>query len=175
MGTTGSSKALIHLINALKSSDPDLQRTAISSLSNWPGGEPVSELLNFAEKTPDETLQVLALRSLVNILKNNADIQKEIKFESYKKAMDLAKSDSEKRLVLSGLGDVYTLSAMNYAAGFLKIQNLKQEAEIALLKIAERVAEDYPAETKENLKVLLAGTKDKDIQEYAEDILSEIK
>ncbi len=61
----------------------------------------------------------------------------------YKDAMALAADVSEKKMVLSGLGSTDSFEAMEMAASYLDDKDLKEEAEAAVVKIAEERVKSY--------------------------------
>ena len=61
------------------------------------------------------------------------------------------------------------------AAGFLGDGELKDEAEAAVVKIAESAIKEHPVETKELLQKVLAATASESVKEQAQKLLKQGK
>jgi hypothetical protein len=93
----------------------------------------------------------------------------------YKDAMALAADVSEKKMVLSGLGSTSSFEAMQMAASYLDDKDLKEEAEAAVVKIAETTMKGHSGETKETLQKVIDGTTNDSVREQAQKLLKQGK
>jgi hypothetical protein len=93
----------------------------------------------------------------------------------YKQAMNLASDTSEKRMVLSGLSNVKSLAALEMAVSYLQEKGLQQEAEVAVVKIAEATVESHPAESKAALQKVIEISKNEFLRKKAQELKSKIK
>ena len=93
----------------------------------------------------------------------------------YKQAMSLASDTSEKKMVLSGLSNVKLLAALEMAASYLEDKDLQQEAEVAVVKIAETTIGGSPAESKAALQKVIQISKNEFLREQAKKLISQIK
>jgi len=89
--------------------------------------------------------------------------------------MSLAESAAEKKLVLSGLANVNNPEALILVEPLLKIEEIRDEAAIAAIKIAGAVAETNPDEAKTAMNHLLANVQDGNLRRQAEDVLRQIQ
>jgi hypothetical protein len=96
----------------------------------------------------------------------------------YKDAIALAADVSEKKMVLSGLGSTDSFEAMQMAASYLDDKDLKEEAEAAVIKIAEERVKNSPrisAQTKDILQKVIDGTTNESVREQAQKLLKQGK
>jgi len=93
----------------------------------------------------------------------------------YKKAMNLAPDVVEKKRVLSGLGNTESFAAMQMAASYLQDEALRQEAEFAVVKIAEGIYGSYPQESKDVLKKIIQASVNESLKEQAQEVINQIE
>jgi hypothetical protein len=93
----------------------------------------------------------------------------------YKKAMDLAPDVNEKKRVLSGLANTKSLASLQMAASYLQDEALLQEAEFAVVKIAEAIQGSYPQECKDLLKKILQTSKNDSLREQAQEVINRLE
>lgn len=170
LGRIGDNSALEALRAALTRSEVDLQDAAIRALSDWPTPEPIADLLQVAQTSDHPVHKVLALRGFVRLL-DSAGRPVEETVALYGKAMDLAPNALEKKRVLSGVGGVGTLQALQMAASYLDDPSLQLEAESAVVRIAEKIYDKHPQECRELLAKVVANTRNKTLREQAQRML----
>jgi HEAT repeat protein len=176
LGKIGDNTALPVLTAALKENNTELQTEAIRALAEWPGPEPVLDLLKVAEGSDNKVHRILALRGFVRLLALESERSSEESLELYKKAMSLAPDIGEKRRVLSGLGGVASLAALKMATDYLDDESLSGEAGTAAVKIASGICEDFPREANEVLKKIIAQTKESDpLRGQAQEVIDKIE
>jgi len=175
LGKIGDNTALPVLSAALKDGNVEVQTEAIRALAEWPTPEPVTELLKVAEGSDNKVHRILALRGFVRLLGLESERSAEESLEMYKKAMSLAPDTGEKRRVLSGLGGVESLAALQMAADYLDDESLSGEAGSAAVKIASGIYGDFPKEASEVLKKIVARTKETDpLRARAQEVIDKI-
>ena len=85
------------------------------------------------------------------------------KFDTLKHAMALADRNEEKQLVLSALGNVATADALALVASCLDNPDLREEACLAAVTIAEKVADRRDARVTAVMKQVAKVTADKEL------------
>ena len=176
LGKIGDNTALPVLMAALKENDTEVQTEAIRALAEWPNPKPVADLLKVAEGSDNKVHRILALRGFVRLLGFENERSAEESLELYKKAMSLAPDIGEKRRILSGLGNVKSLAALQMAANYLSDESLSGEAGSAAVKIASGICEDFPKEANEVLKKIIAQTKESDpLRAQAQEVIDKIE
>jgi HEAT repeat protein len=175
LGKIGDDSALAVLRPALRSSNAEIQVAAIRALSDWPNAKPAEDLLKVAETSDNKVHRILALRGFVRLLGLPSERSTAETMQMYEQAMDLAPNTSEKRRVLSGLANVKSPAALEIAASYLDDGSLHQEAEIALIKIAESIYGSYPDKTKDILQRLIQSSKSDSIRQRAQKVINQIE
>jgi hypothetical protein len=175
LSSTGSTEAYKILSTALNGEDETAQKIVIESLSNWPGDEPIEDLMKVAETTPNRTYKILAIRSYVTLVKRSKKLTEDDKVANYESALKLSEADNEKKMIVSGIGDIYTLESLKLASSLLDEDNLRKEVIRAVLQISEEIAGDHPEEVKNSVQKVLEISDNEWVVEYANEILGSIK
>lgn len=117
---TGHPTALPLVRKALESTDADVERAAITGLSNWPSADPMDDLLRMARTSQNPSLKVLALRGYINLVRRPAGRSAADTAKLLGSAMEVASRPDEKKAVLAALQRVVTpesLKIVQAAAG----------------------------------------------------------
>ncbi len=178
-GRIGDKNALPVLRNELESENPENQRAAIYALSAWPDAEPIDDLLNVVKSSDNDTLKILALRGYIDLVKIRSDRPHPESIALFETAMDYAIEDTEKKMVLSGLGRLRSVETLDVSARYLDDPAIKPEAEAALIRPLELLLESdenslkemLNEELRETLNTILSSTDDKRIREWVSEIL----
>lgn len=174
LGNIGDSNGLPVLQKALKDKNEDIQKASIQALSDWPTPEPLEDLLVVAKSSKNEVHQVLALRGHIRLLGLPSERTNDETIQLYKTAMKLAQNAGEKRMVLSGISNIRTVNALNSVANFLTDTELKNEAEVAVVRIARHTRGNFPQETKAVL-LKVVDSKNSEVSNDARRFLKEIE
>ena len=136
----------------------------------------MTDLLNVAQTSDDEKYKVLALRGYVRMVGMDSNRPATETIEMYKQVMNLTENQDVRKTVMSGLGNVNDIAALQTAAGYLDDKGLRQEAQAAVIKVAEsKVGKDHPEETKAAGEKVLQTTENESLRKQAEKVLKEIK
>ncbi len=153
-GQIGGPEALNALIEAASDTDAEIQITALRALSEWPDVGPMGTLLKVAQSPPSSRARAVALRGYLRMLRLPGGDPLADAPRLYRAALDLARSDDEKRLVLSGLASIGSRDALAMARSLADSPDLSAEAEQAMLSIAHMTAGAWPTETRDALRFL---------------------
>ena len=178
-GRIGDTNALPVLRNELKSKNPENQKAAIYALSAWPDAEPIHDLHNVVKTSDNETHRILALRGYIDLLKIRSERPAKESIELFMTAMNLATEVSEKKMVLSGLGRLWSVETLEVSARYLDDPAIKLEAEAALMRPLDLLLERDDDSLKEmlneglreTLNKILSGTDNDRIREWVTEIL----
>jgi len=134
----GGPKSLQVVVAASADADPQVKDVALRALCDWPTPDALPLVAELTKTAPTKTLKVLALRGFVRLvpLQDAPDAKK---LAALRDAMAQAERPEEKRLVLSALGNVPTSDALALVASHLDSEDLKEEACLAAVAIAERL------------------------------------
>jgi hypothetical protein len=105
-----------------------------------------------ARSSAEPLHKILALRGFVRLLGLESNRPAKETLEMYRQAMALAPNPMEKKGVLSGLANIKSLEAMQMAAAYLSRTSLQQEAQVAVVKIAQGIYDSYSRRDKDALK-----------------------
>jgi len=178
-GRIGDTNALPVLRNELKSKNPENQKAAIYALSAWPDAEPIHDLHNVVKTSDNETHRILALRGYIDLLKIRSERPAKESIELFMTAMNLATEVSEKKMVLSGLGRLWSVETLEVSARYLDDPAIKLEAEAALMRPLDLLLERDDDSLKEmlneglreTLNKILSSTDNDRIREWVTEIL----
>ena len=166
LGQLGGPKALEVFRAALKDPDEEVKKSAVRAMGLWPDTSAAEELLALAKSAPSEALQVLALRGYVR-LAGLAKARPAEAVKMYQTAMATAKRADEKRLVLSGLGEVYDLAALNMVEPLLDDPALREEAGAAAANIGKEIAKQHGEAIMRVLEKVVASVQGKEALQKA--------
>lgn len=158
LGRLGGPKALEVLRAGVKDPDEEARKAAIRALGLWPDTGAAEDLLALAKSAPDETMQVLALRGYVRL----AGLAKERPAEAVKMlrtALETAKRPDEKKLALSGLGEVFDLTALKMIEPLLDDPTLKDEAAAAAVNVGAEIAKKHGDEVRAVMEKVVGAVK----------------
>ncbi|MEE9170019.1 MAG: HEAT repeat domain-containing protein, partial [bacterium] len=171
LGKMGDKSALPVLRAGLDDSNEEVRVSSIRALSEWPGSEPVADLLKIARTSKNKIHKVLALRGYIRLIRMDNKIAADAAVDMYKQAMDLASDMSEKRMVLSGLSDVSALVALTMAADYLGEPSLRPEAEAAVVGIAGNILGSYPDESESALQRISQTSENESYRQRALELM----
>ena len=127
LGMIGNRQALETVVGALRS-DTD---AAVRALCNWPNAEAVSPLMNLLQGDAGETHKKLAFEGCLGRLRETPSMPAFIRLEPH------AKTPDQLRALLGALGKVHDIKALAMAARHLGNAEVREEAALAVLAIAE--------------------------------------
>ena len=168
---TGTADALKAARSALGSGDAAVREAAIRALADWPTAEPLGDLLDLVKTAEKDAHKILALRGYVRLV-GLAGGDEDRKAERYKQAMAAAKRAQEKRMVLSALAESPSPVTLEIARGQMGDPDLKDEAALAVGKIAHGMVSGYPNEAREAAEAVLAQSKNATARKEAQNALN---
>ena len=147
LGSVGGADALEAVRAAAKAPAGEVRSAAIKALSGWADAGPLDDLLTVATETKDATLKVLALRGVARLVPLAGGRSPEVLLRFVTTAMGATDRPDEKKALLSALGSLPSLPAMNSAQEYQKDPVLADEAALAALQIADRIFRQHLTET----------------------------
>ena len=150
---------------ATRDPDPELVKEAVRVLTQWPSAAPAPRLLELARTSTDSTLQTLALRGCIEVAGQEPDPAKRLAL--LQQATAAAKSPSEKKQALGLMGQIPTPEALQIVLTDLADSGLAEEAGLAAVSIAEKLAGANPKLAAEVAVKVLAQCKSPDIVKRA--------
>jgi len=170
--SVGGPRALDAMRAAAKDGDAEVRDAALRQLCDWPAAEAMSDLSRLARNADDPKIKVLALRGYIRLIpKQDAPAAK--KLADLKDAMTLAERAEEKRLVLAALGGLGTPDALALVMPHLAAPDLKEEACLAAVAVAQRIVASDPAKVAEAMEKVVAATTNEQVSMRAKDVLKQ--
>jgi hypothetical protein len=150
---------------ASRDPDAELAKEAVRVLSQWPNAAPAPRLLELARTSPDATMQTLALRGAVEVAGQERDLGR--RFALLQQALAAARRPEEKKQALGQMGQTPTAEALQAVLALLPDPDLKDEAALAAVSIAEKLAPADPKLAADVAEKVLAQCKAADIVKRA--------
>lgn len=139
LGSLGGPRALEAVRGALRGPDGVVSRAAFEVLCQWKGAEAAPDLLQIATTAQAPAERTQALRGLLRMAAD-AELPADRRLAICRDAGPIVQRDEERRLLLGALGGLGTPEALALALPHLAAPATREEAAIAILGIAERLA-----------------------------------
>ncbi len=144
LGSVGGAKALATVRSAVGDSNAEVHAAAISALNEWPTVEAAPELLALAQSLGDAGEKLLCLRSVLRWAADT-DVPAKQRLSFTKDAAGLIQRDEERKLLLAALGGINSPDAVEQILPFADVTTVREEACVAVVNIAERMAKSRNA------------------------------
>jgi HEAT repeat protein len=174
LGITGGADALTAMRAATRDADQNVQTVAIQVLGNWKGVEAAVDLLDLAKNAPKPALKVVSLRSYINLIRLD-NVPMDQKLAMCKEAAPLVERNEDKKLLLSVLDTAPSIETLALAMSHLDNPAIQNEAGLAAVSIAEKIAEKNPAEVTEAMQKAVKATRNRQVTSRAQKILDTIR
>ena len=136
LGEIGSDSSLALLRTAIADQDKSISKAAIQALAAWPTPSPLLILLQQTQISKDDSIRALALTGYIRMIGLDEHRDPAHTFSMYQDAMKRTSRLDDQKVVLAGLSNVRTRDSLKMAAVYLSDGNLKNEAAVAIAKIA---------------------------------------
>jgi len=176
LGGIANSKSLNTVAAALQQTDPTVRDAAVRTLSQWPNASAAKVLLDIYSNNQNLIHRQLALRGFARLLALPAQGRPVPEsLEMCRRAMSKTQSTDEKKLVLSGLGNVAHPDALAMAGQFVEIEEVMAEAAMATIKIAGSIGRTHPDQAKTAIEKVLSLAQTPYLREQAQETLRQIE
>jgi type 1 glutamine amidotransferase/HEAT repeat protein len=156
VGSLGGEKSLRAVRLLLPVADADVRTAAVRALADWPDAAPLDDLLAVAGAAPSMKCKLLALRGIARLAPLAKDRPAPQVAALLAKALGLAGRPDEIKGLLSALAGVPGPDGLKIAAGYLNDPALKEEAALALAKIAQGLGPQHQAQVAAAMKQVQA-------------------
>ncbi|MCB1129189.1 MAG: hypothetical protein KDM81_22005, partial [Verrucomicrobiae bacterium] len=140
------------------------------ALAEWPDPTPAADLLTLARQSDNRTHRVLALRGYVRMAALTDDPA-----PMYAKAFEVAQSVEDRRLVLAGIGVADSPAALDLVAPWLESPEVRAEAAVATVQIAEKAWRRDAARARAALRLVIEKQPDGPAAARAREVLNELE
>jgi len=160
LGWIGGEKPLEAVRGALKAEDAEVRMAAIRALANWPDAAPLEDLLAIASAEENLKAKVLVLRGIARQAPLAKDQPRAKVAEVLAKAMGLATRPDEVKVLLAALVEAPSPAGLKAALPHLKDVATRNEAAMAVVKIATGLRPSHRAEVAAAIEQVRAVTGD---------------
>lgn len=135
LASTGQPDALATIVKGFRSGTGTKRDAAFNALLSWKGIDAADELFAICSENPSSNYFDPALKAYVQLVSDPA-FTGENRLLSLRKAMEIAKTDEEKNLILKQIEKTGTFLGLLYAGEFLDQKPVQQAAANAVMNIA---------------------------------------
>jgi HEAT repeat protein len=168
----GGTKALQAVSASAGDADEAIQDAAVRVLGEWRSEDAASALLGLAKGSEKEKDRARALRGFSHLVRR-LGFPKEQKLALCKQALEIARSDEEKKIGLEALTGVPAPETLELLSPYLAAPALKEDACSAMATIAERIIRLKADAARDAMKKVLENTKDEQLAQRARKLLKE--
>jgi hypothetical protein len=145
---TGSELALPALRAALNKPGKT-GHAVLRGLGHWPDALPLPDLLQVARFSENPTRRTLAFRGALDLVQIESNRSVDETAGQYRDILEIANSDEEYRRLLAALAQWSHVEAVALIEPLLDRENIKEEAQIAVLSIAEKTEKESSVHLKD--------------------------
>lgn len=138
----GTAEALAATRDAAASDNPALAAEGVRTLARWPDTSAATALLDRARSSADPSVRMLAARGVIDLAGREPDAAKRL--DLLRQALEAASRPDEKRQALGLIGAIHTPAALDVAVAALADAAVAEEAGLAVVTIAEKLATAQP-------------------------------
>ena len=171
LGQLGGVRALGVAIAACHDGDPAVRDAALRATADWPEADALAPVLSMLRQADQPAQHMLLLRGYLRLLALPGQRPAAETVRAYRAALDLARRDEEKKLVLSGLADAAQPATLSLVAPLLDQPNVQAEAIVAALKIAQARPVADPATARAVLEKIRSISRDEPARKQAGQLL----
>jgi HEAT repeat protein len=157
------------LLGYLDQGNEEIRLSAIRALSDWPDAGPAPKFKELMATSDDPRVKVLTLRGFTRIILNDGNIGNDKKAGELMYGLTVAPNDAEKRLIISGLGNIHSPVALTILADQMEHPELRREVEAAILNLVPRLIERHPGETRKELERVLKFSDNQELLKWAKE------
>jgi type 1 glutamine amidotransferase/HEAT repeat protein len=177
LGKLGGKDSYAALHNYVKSDDKTIKDAAIRAVAEFPTAEPLADLIALCrDEATEKVHKVLALRGAVRMLSLDSARDRTETVKLAKDIIELASTDDDKKLVISGLAEVKQPGILEMLSPFMDNPALVAETQAAVLKLAPDVWAYSPQETSATLAKInrteLPESQQKDLKKVEDDMVA---
>jgi len=171
---SGGPEALKTVRGAVSDSSKEVHMAAMRALSEWKTADAAPVLLELAKSSTEEVDKVLSLRGYLGMA-SRKDLSAKEKMTICTEAAPLIKRDDEKKMLMGALGGTGNTESISLIAGYLDEPNLKRDAVLTVLAIAQKgSAKQNAAGAKSALEKIVKIAENPEDVKKAEELLKQI-
>jgi HEAT repeat protein len=177
LASLGDPKGLPAILACLQDPNEAVAIHAMEELALWPDPTPIDDLFAVVQKAANPVQHRRALDTIIRLATSAAEEQQrppETVVKWFRLANQAAQTSQERRLIISGLGQVKQAESLHLLAPYLDDTGLQAEAAVAILQIGPALLQQDPAALHEALRKITATAKTEDLRNRASKLASTI-
>ncbi|MCX8064742.1 MAG: HEAT repeat domain-containing protein [Candidatus Hydrogenedentes bacterium] len=160
------------LLEHLRTGEDEVKDALIRTLSGWQSRTIVDAFAELAQSTQNNSIKRQALGGMIKVADSLPEATIEERNQIFNRAVSLADSSDVLKGVIGGLQNASYPEALKLVAKFLDNSEVRNEAEVATVKLAKTLVGVCPNLVKESLEKVKAQTELPMLKDEAEKILS---
>jgi HEAT repeat protein len=161
----GTPAALEAALSATRDPDPEVVKAGVRTLALWPNAAPAAGLLEVSRDNGVPAIQALALRGCIDVAALEPDAARRLAL--LQAARSAATRPDEKKQALGKMGQISTPEALQAVMADLAEPGLADEAGLAAMTIAEKLAPSNRKLARETADKVMAQCKTPEIIQRA--------
>jgi HEAT repeat protein len=170
----GGAEACAAVRAAADAGDAEVKETALRVLCDWPTPDALPDLTRMAKTSTDPKFKLLALRGCLRLIPLQ-DAPDDRKLASLQETLPLVERDEEKRLAIAALGQIAAADSLALLAPHFDNPNLKEEAGVAAVAVAEQIVASHPAAVVTAMQKAAAATSNTRLANRARALLRQAR
>jgi HEAT repeat protein len=134
--------------SSVEDENEQVKDAAVRAITSWPDSEAMETLLTLFQSTDNQTHRVLALRGYIRLIGQDKDTAAAKKAEILGEIIEQVDTVAEKKNVMGSLASVKHPLALSIVSKYLSDPQVKEEAMLAAMQIAQAIAGARPGEVK---------------------------
>lgn len=175
LGRLGGGDALSAIIEQTTAEDNEVALTAVETLAEWNTAKPAPDLLNLAKNSDKSDIKSAALRGYINMAAIVAEDSSEESLDMYEDAIEMANTNKQRKAVLAGLATAESFEAFRMAESLLDEDGVREEAEMALVSIAENSYQNAPEQICSVIEDVARRTENENLKARIESVVEKAK
>ncbi|MFW6277699.1 MAG: hypothetical protein ACOC1J_03420, partial [Prolixibacteraceae bacterium] len=132
--------------------------------------QPLDDLHKFLNDKSDARQHALAMKSYLQIVESNGELNSEEKIEKLNTAYDLSENLVEKRMIISGYSKISEPGSLGKLTEIMEVPETRREVEMAILELAPEIWEQDELVIAQLEKVMVLSDNESFIKRVAEEI-----
>ncbi|MCG8509433.1 MAG: hypothetical protein MI741_09415, partial [Rhodospirillales bacterium] len=170
LGALPTDQSLAMLTKVISSKDHPSRDIAIRQLARWPDARAIPTLNKVIETTDNATQRAIVLRAMVQ-LATLEQVPTHQQLTHLQVAMKNAEDDATLKMVIGGFGKVKSPVALAKVLPYLDDPDLRDEAAVALLQIAEATGAEDPSRTTKAMMNIIVTIDDPELTKRAQQVI----
>lgn len=177
LGSFGGKKALRALRQVKRDvQEPAVQDAVVRALADFPTADALRDVREIARGSDNTVHQALAVRGYARMIAlQGADRPTSETIADAREALELAKSEEDKRRVLGELAGVGQPGVMALVMPYLDDEKLREDAMAAVVRLADTEARLAPQETSATLARVIRDTASEETRKKARELAEKIE